>query len=90
MIVNPSTINSFNGSNVILTCSARGGPFNQFQWIYLRTGYIVSTETQYTFTSSLYTGGEYECEVSNRAGNETDNAVVNGQSFICYSVYVYN
>ena len=86
MIVNPSINNSFNGSIVILTCSARGGPFNQFQWTYLRTGYNVSNETQYTFTSSIYTGGEYECEVSNRAGNETDNAVVNGQSLICYSI----
>ena len=55
---------------------------------------MVSTTTQYTLTSSITTGGEYQCTVTNGAGNDTDNATVNGEQWtlmyiqctICLSV----
>lgn len=77
-MIDPQTVNSMNGSSVTLTCSARGGPNNTFQWTYLRTGDAVSTSYQYIFTSTIYTGGDYQCTVTNDAGNGTDNATVNG------------
>ena len=48
---------------------------------------MVSTTTQYTLTSSITTGGEYQCTVTNGAGNDTDNAIVNGEHWaLMYSI----
>ena len=82
-MVNSNITNSFNGSMVTLTCSARGGPDNTFSWTYVRTGDVVATEMtdtsfQYNFTADIMSGGEYLCTVSNGAGNETVSAIVNG------------
>ena len=87
--INPQITNSFNGSSVTLTCSAEGGPNNTFQWTYSRTGEVVSTTTQYTLTASITTGGEYQCTVTNGAGNDTDNATVNGEQWtLMYSIFI--
>ena len=85
IFISPQITNSFNGITVTLTCNARGGPMNQFTWTYQRTGEQVSNQSVYQFTSSIYTGGDYECLVSNNAGNQTNNATVNGKITITYT-----
>ena len=78
-MIDPPVINSFNGNLVELTCNEEGGPNNTFNWIYLRTGEMVDNVSNYSFTSSIMTGGEYQCTVSNDAGNDSDVATVNGK-----------
>ena len=61
-----------HGDNVSLTCSARGGPENVFQW--QKNGEDLPGENQTTFQLTLVSatdGGEYTCVVSNAAGNDS-------------------
>ncbi len=79
-MIDPPVNNSFNGSLVELTCNEEGGPDNTFNWIYLRTGDMVGNDSPYyNFTSTITTGGECQCTVSNGAGNDSDVATVNGK-----------
>ena len=76
--VTPLLLNSFNGDSVQFTCTAQGGPGNEFAWRYLRTGETVSTTQQMNLTSDESVGGQYQCEVFNLAGNGTASATLNG------------
>ena len=70
----PSTILTF-GDNVTLTCSARGGPDNVFQW--QKNGADLPGENQTTLQLTLVSaadGGEYTCVVSNTTSS--DNTTV--------------
>ena len=71
--------NVFNGTLVSLSCNVIDADiFNHFLWIYLRTGDIVSNESVYQFTSTVFTGGEYQCLAYNDSGcNQTDTTTVN-------------
>ena len=75
----PQVNNSFEEQNVTLSCNARGGPNNGFQWNYTRTGQIVGIDPDYTLTTSVETAGYYQCIVSNRAGSDDNTATVNGK-----------
>ena len=79
VFISPQIENSFNGSIFNLTCNSRGGPLNHFRWTYLRTGKVVSIESFYELTSTVYTGGQYQCFVYNDAGNDTANVTVNSE-----------
>ena len=79
VFISPPVNNSFEEQRVVLTCNERGGPFNGFQWVYYRTGTIVSLDSVYEFTSGVDTAGDYQCTVSNRAGSGSNTATVNGQ-----------
>ncbi|XP_064385915.1 uncharacterized protein LOC135334596 isoform X5 [Halichondria panicea] len=64
----PFNVVNFN-EDVNLTCSARGGPNNVYQW--LRNGMNTTIRSQPTLSLSLVDasdGGEYTCVVSNAAG----------------------
>ncbi len=81
--INPNIINGSHSQNISTECKAQGGLGNQFQWIYLRTGYIPSNGSQLKINSiSVLNGGTYECTVSNLAGNETKLLQLNG-NFSC-------
>ena len=74
--VTPSNILS-RGDNVTLTCSARGGPDNMFQW--QKNGADLSGENQTTLQLTdidATDGGEYTCVVSNAAGNDSTNVTL--------------
>ena len=85
VFISPEIENSFNGSTFNLTCNSRGGPLNRFRWTYLvchslkYTGEVVSNESVYELTSTVYTGGQYQCFVYNDAGNDTATATVNSE-----------
>ena len=60
------------GDNVTLTCSARGGPQNVFQWQTNGTDLPGENQTTLQLTDIDATdGGEYTCVVSNGAGNDS-------------------
>ena len=71
--VTPSNILS-RGDNVTLTCSARSGPDNVFQW--QKNGADLPGENQTTLQLTdidAADGGEYTCVVSNAAGSDNIN-----------------
>ena len=75
--VTPSNILS-RGANVTLTCSARGGPDNVFQW--QKNGADLPEEDQTTLQLTdidATDGGEYTCVVSNAAGNSSMSTTIN-------------
>ena len=74
--VTPSNILS-RGDNVTLTCSARGGPDNVFQW--QKNGIDLPGENHTTLQLTdidATDGGEYTCVVSNAAGSDSTNVTL--------------
>ena len=72
--------NVYNGTLVTLCCNViEINIYNHFLWTYLRTGEVVYNESVYQFTSTVFTGGEYQCLAYNDNGNnQTDTTTVNG------------
>ena len=75
----PEIKNSFDGDAVQFTCTAQGGPGNEFVWRYMRTGQTVSTTKQLNLISDESIGGQYQCQVFNLAGNDTASVTLNGK-----------
>ncbi len=79
----PNTINSFQGEIQNFTCSAMGGPGNMFSWIKVYDNAIVGDMSNLTVNvNGAADGGQYRCEVSNQAGNDSQVAILNGMSKI--------
>ena len=65
----------------ILTCGALGGPDNAFEWRKIGSDFPVGVTAEINITiTSAFSGGEYECYVSNDAGNDRIITIVNGES----------
>ena len=81
VVIEPSNIDTSFGDNVTFICSSLGGPYNQYQWTHLETDNIVSNEPQLTISSvSFGDDGNYQCEVSNIAGNDIAVSSLNSKS----------
>ena len=79
--IDPSNIDASFDDNVTFICSSLGGPYNQYQWTHLETDNIVSNDPQLTISSvSFDNGGNYQCEVSNMAGNDIAVSSLNSKS----------
>ena len=77
----PDIINGFPGGNASFNCSSNGGPGNNFQWLRLRDGIIVGNESWLTLTDlDAFDGGQYQCFVENRAGNDTTTVTLNSKN----------
>ena len=65
---------------VAYTCYADGGPGNSYQWIRLRDNDVVSMAQELTLDSTdPLDGGEYQCTITNNAGNDTAMITLNGE-----------
>ena len=91
----PSFINANRAQQAVFTCSGVGGPDNMFQWVLTRDGSITSNTPELSLTSTAMIGGDYECTVSNQAGNESATVSLNGIycsqiviNVLIYSLYV--
>ena len=76
--VSPLNMVFSRGDNVTFNCLAQGGPDNTYQW--QRNGTDLDNETMQTLTIyqiSATDGGEYTCVVSNAAGNDSANILLN-------------
>ncbi len=79
----PKITNSFQGDIVTLTCSAMGGPRNLFLWTRLYNSFVVGNMSSLTVSvSSATDGGQYRCDVTNLAGNDSETTTLNGELFI--------
>ena len=86
----PETFNASPNESSRFTCSAEGGPDNTLQWTYTRDNSTVSNEPLLLLTSTAMVGGDYQCRVSNQAGNEAVNVTLNGKGYnlIMYVVMI--
>ena len=59
------------GDNVTLSCSARGGPNNSFQWALDGEIIPVNDSVLHLVNIDASNGGDYTCTVSNAAGGDS-------------------
>ncbi len=87
--VAPNMVNSSQGNCETFTCMALGGPGNMFSWTRLYDNMIVGNMSNLTVrVNSATDGGQYRCDVSNLAGNDSDIATLNGK--FVHSLHVQN
>jgi len=87
VMVMPITSNNQVGGNRVLTCEARGGPSNLFIWTRARDNMEFENNGTFNFSiSNSFVGGLYSCNVSNAAGSESSEVVVNGTFIFIASV----
>ena len=72
------TINSSVNATELLNCTAMGGPGNRFEWQRMSMSLGFTEQINVTIVSAA-SGGDYQCIVSNRAGNDTIVTIVNGE-----------
>ena len=76
--ISPINIATIFNSTVTISCFAKGGPNNMFQWSKQETG-VISSNSVLEFQMIIGSDGAvYECTVSNAAGNETRNVALTG------------
>ena len=73
-------ISNVTMNNVVTyTCYADGGPGNSYQWIRLRDDETVSMVQLTLDNTDPLDGGDYQCTVTNDAGNDTVMTTLNGE-----------
>ena len=75
--VSPTMETASIRGNVAFSCSAQGGPDNEYQWQY--DGVVLMDETNTTLTIDdirAGNGGNYTCVVSNAAGSDSATATL--------------
>ena len=89
VIVTPDLVNvTLRNETYTLTCSAEGGPDNEFTWTKLDYNdssvevLFGNSELVLDMINGSY-GGVYLCTVENMAGNDSANATVNGEPISC-------
>ena len=76
----PPSINAERNIVEMFTCSAQGGPGNNFTWVKLSDGMVVSNESQLEINvTSAFDGSVYMCTVENNAGSDAANVTLNGE-----------
>ena len=70
---------------VTYTCNADGGPGNTYEWLQLRDNSVVSSMQELVLDNTdPLDGGEYQCTISNDAGNTTAMTTLNGEKLCLY------
>ena len=65
---------------VTYTCYAEGGPGNTYEWLRLRDNSVVSSIQELILDNTdPLDGGDYQCTITNNAGDITVNATLNGE-----------
>ena len=80
-VISPDGINATMRNEIyVLSCSAEGGPGNEFQWEKLGSSGIISNSPELEIiVTDASVGGTYQCTVENMAGNSSAYTTVNGE-----------
>ena len=71
------------GDNLLLTCTASGGPSNMFHWVKDGDDITGSTDSMLNLIDvTADDGGLYECVVNNEAGNSSADITIYGRIHI--------
>uniref|UniRef100_A0A1X7VCC1 Ig-like domain-containing protein n=1 Tax=Amphimedon queenslandica TaxID=400682 RepID=A0A1X7VCC1_AMPQE len=69
--VNPSSVLAYYGETVVLNCTSRGGPNNQYTWDIESGAIVIGRSDQLTLElNNLRLFSYYQCRVSNDAGSD--------------------
>ena len=75
--LSPEIVISDDGGNVTFSCSAQGGPGNEYQWQHNGVGMMSEMSNTLTIDNiGAVNGGSYTCVVSNAAGNDSATATL--------------
>ena len=75
--LSPEMVIADVGRSVTLSCSAQGGPDNEYQWQHNGVYLMDQTNTILTINNiGVMNGGNYTCVVSNAAGNDSATATL--------------
>ena len=88
---NVTITETVDNNNVTYICQADGSPDNNtYEWLRLRDNEVVSL-TQELILDNKYPldGGDYECTVTNTAGNTSAIATLNGEMGSTRKLYCY-
>ena len=90
--MDPVEVTISYSDDVTFNCSGLGGPDNEFEWTFLSSGDIVSNSSELFLESVTFSEkGQYQCVVSNDAGNGSAISILNGQLiFISYNLFMLN
>ena len=65
---------------VTYTCYADGGPGNTYEWLRLRDNSVVSSMQELILDNMApLDGGDYQCTITNNAGDTTVMTTLNGE-----------
>lgn len=76
----PGFFDGLPGGNATFNCSSMGGPGNSFTWMRQSDGSVVGNQSSLSLMDlDAFDGGQYQCFVENRAGNDTTNVTLYGE-----------
>ena len=78
-----------HGEEIQLNCSSQGGPVLEYIW--LHSGHIIDNATASTLVIddvSTTDRGDYTCNVTNKAGYQSNNITVYSKSLLLYGVWL--
>jgi len=85
----PAVHNSQRNETVQFSCLSNGGPGNVFSWTRVLDGFLISmSHLLVVNVVGEFDGGLYSCGVSNRAGNGSFQAALNGQRIVFRSFWL--
>jgi hypothetical protein len=76
VMITPNNVTASTGDDIILTCSALGGPDNRFRWEQEAMPINVTTPSLVLSDITISEGGNYMCIVNNTAGEGSATATV--------------
>ena len=83
----PQVINAERNTTVEFTCSALGGPGNNFTWIRESDNAVVARGSLLQIAvEDAFDGSDYLCLTINDAGNDTDIVTLNGMCVLRLSI----
>ena len=83
----PQVINAERNTTVEFTCSALGGPGNNFTWIRMSDRAVVTRGSVLQIAvEDAFDGSDYWCLTINDAGNDTDIVTLNGMCVLRLSI----
>ena len=78
-----------DNNNITYVCHADGGPNNTYEWLRLRDNEVVSLTQELTLDNRYsLDDGDYECIVTNAAGNTSAMTTLNGEMIHTRVLYI--